>query len=159
MRNGKKIKNRNNRQKRYYSGKKKRHTIKTQVVFDVKSSKIVSVHLGCGSEHDFKLFKRTKLPIHSEIDLAVDSGYTGLHKIHAKSQIPKRRSKKRPLTKEDKRQNRKISSTRVAIENINARIKRFKIISERYRNRRKRFGLRMNLIAGIYNSEIGQKND
>jgi len=33
-------------------------------------------------------------------------------------------------------------------------MKRFKILSDRYRNRRKRFGLRLNLIAGIYNYEL-----
>lgn len=89
----------------------------------------------------------------------VDSGYTGIQKIHAKSQIPKKRSKKKPLAKDDKRHNREISTKRVAIENVNARLKRFKIVSDRYRNHRKRFGLRINLIAGIYNVEIGQRND
>ncbi len=159
MRKGKKTKNRNNRQKRYYSGKKKRHTIKTQIVLDGQTSKIVSVKTGRGREHDFNLFKRTDLPIHQDTEAIVDSGYTGIQKIHAKSQIPKKRSKKRPLTNDDKRRNRAISSQRVTIENVNARIKRFKIISDRYRNHRKRFGLRINLIAGIYNAEIGQKND
>jgi hypothetical protein len=33
-------------------------------------------------------------------------------------------------------------------------VKRFRILSERYRNRRKRFGLRFNLIAGIHNFEL-----
>jgi hypothetical protein len=39
-------------------------------------------------------------------------------------------------------------------ENVIGRLKRFKILSDKYRNRRKRFGLRFNLIAGIYNFEI-----
>ena len=159
VRKGRKTKNRNNRQKRYYSGKKKRHTIKTQIVLDAQTSKIISVQSGRGREHDFKLFKRSSLPIHQDIEAIVDSGYTGIQKIHAKSQIPKKRSKKKPLTKEDKHHNRDISSKRVEIENVNARLKRFNIISDRYRNHRKRFGLRINLIAGIYNAEIGQKND
>ena len=61
---------------------------------------------------------------------------------------------KNPLTKEDKRKNRELSSERVVNENVIGMIKRFKIVSDRYRNRRKRFGLRFNLIAAIYNMEL-----
>ena len=67
---------------------------------------------------------------------------------------PKKRSKKNPLTKEDKKRNKKLASERVLNENVIGMLKRFKIISDRYRNRRKRFGLRFNLIAGIYNWEL-----
>jgi len=69
--------------------------------------------------------------------------------------LPKKRSKKYPLTPEEKQMNRAISRLRVANENIIGALKRFKIIADRYRNRRKRFGLRFNLIAGIYNCGIG----
>ncbi len=68
--------------------------------------------------------------------------------------MPKKRSKKNPLTPQDKMLNRKLSSDRVLNENVIGMIKRFKITSDRYRNRRKRFGLRFNLIAGIYNMEL-----
>jgi hypothetical protein len=61
---------------------------------------------------------------------------------------------KSPLNAEDKAKNRKISSERVTNEHAIGFIKRFKILSERYRNRRKRFGLRFNLIAGICNFEL-----
>ena len=66
----------------------------------------------------------------------------------------KKRSKKRPLTKEDKKHNQKLSRERVINENVIGMLKRFKIIADKYRNRRKRFGLRFNLIAGIYNWEL-----
>jgi hypothetical protein len=58
------------------------------------------------------------------------------------------------ITKEEKRENRIISRFRVRVENVIGKIKRFHIISHRYRNRRKRFGLRFNLIAAIYNFEL-----
>ena len=53
----------------------------------------------------------------------------------------------------DKVFNRKVSSERVLNEQVIGLIKRFKIVSDRYRNRRKRFGLRFNLICGICNFE------
>jgi len=68
--------------------------------------------------------------------------------------LPKKKTKKNPLTAEEKAQNRKISSERVSNEHAIGFIKRFKILSERYRNRRRRFGLRFNLIAGICNFEL-----
>ena len=83
-----------------------------------------------------------------------DTGYVGIKKIHANSLLPKKRTKKNPLTDEDKALNRTISSERVVNEHAIGFIKRFKILSERYRNRRRRFGLRFNLIAGICNFEL-----
>jgi len=84
----------------------------------------------------------------------VDTGFIGIKKIHENSELPKKKSKKNPLTKEDKLNNQRISSERCLNENVIGAIKKFKIISDRYRNRRKRFGLRFNLIAGIYNFEL-----
>ena len=71
------------------------------------------------------------------------------------SKLPKKRSKHNPLTRLDKIKNKQLASERVDSENVIGMVKRFKIISDRYRNRRKRFGLRFNLIAGIYNYELG----
>ena len=59
-----------------------------------------------------------------------------------------------PLTKEDRKQNQRISSARITIENIIREVKIFRIIAEKYRNRRKRFALRFNLIAAIYNLNL-----
>lgn len=144
---------RKNRQKKYYSGKKKRHTIKQQIVVDASSGKIIATSMAVGKTHDFKIYKNSKNRVHAKTKIQGDSGYQGIQKIHANSEIPKKRSKKNPLSQEDKRKNKEISSRRVIVENVFAFIKKFKIISQRYRNRRKRFGLRFNLICGIFNYE------
>lgn len=68
--------------------------------------------------------------------------------------MPKKKSKKKPLTIEDKKNNKRLSSERAINENIIGLLKRFKIIADRYRNRRKRFGLRFNLLAGLHNFEL-----
>jgi IS5 family transposase len=106
-----------------------------------------------GRRHDFRLFKTSKLHLHPETKAVVDSGYQGLQRAHANTAIPKKRSKKNPLSTTDKAKNRDISSERAACENV-ATIKRFKIIADRFRNRRRRFGLRFFLIAAIYNMEL-----
>jgi hypothetical protein len=84
----------------------------------------------------------------------VDSGFQGIADCHANSLLPKKKSKKHPLTKEDKRNNREISRLRVLNEHVIGYLKRFKILADKYRNRRKRFSLRFNLIAGIYNFQL-----
>ena len=48
-----------------------------------------------------------------------------------------------------------LSSKRITNEHVIGKLKRFNILSYRYRNRRKRFGLRVNLISAIYNFELG----
>lgn len=154
VKNKQRIKNRNNKQKHYYSGKKKRHTIKSQIVVDKKTKEVVCTSFSNGKKHDFRLFKESKIRLRPEIKILTDTGYQGLAKIHANSELPKKKSKKNPLTKEDKKNNRKLSSERVINENVIGSIKRFKIVADRYRNRRKRFGLRFNLIAGIHNLEL-----
>jgi hypothetical protein len=65
-----------------------------------------------------------------------------------------KKTKKKPLSKEDKKKNLQLSSERALNENVIGITKRFKMIYDRYRNRRKRFGLRFNLLAGIYNFEL-----
>ena len=108
-----------------------------------------------GKEHDFKLFKRSGIRITKETSLLADTGYLGITKLMSTAKIPHKRSKNHSLTKVEKIENREISSQRILCENVIGKVKIFRILSERYRNRRRRFGLRFNLIAGIYNYELG----
>ncbi len=88
----------------------------------------------------------------------VDSGYTGIKKLQSTTLLPKKRSRGKALTRGERQVNRDISSERALNENVIGRLKRFKILSDKYRNRRKRFGLRFNLIAGIQNWELKYDN-
>lgn len=128
--------------------------MKTQVVVDKSSRKIICTAFSAGKCHDFKLFKESETHIHPKIQVETDTGFIGIVKIHLNSILPKKKSKRNPLSKEDKAQNRRIASQRVTNEHAIGFIKRFKILSEKYRNRRKRFGLRFNLLAGICNFEL-----
>jgi len=65
--------------------------------------------------------------------------------------VPKKKTKLNPLSKEDKKENYKFASKRIIIEQINVKIKVFKIKKYPYINRQKRFGLRINLICAIIN--------
>jgi hypothetical protein len=121
---------------------------------DKKSSRVLCTNFCNGKKHDFRLFKDSKVRWTGKIRGIVDSGYTGIKNLQSNVVLPKKRTKKHVLTKDEKLTNRQIASERVLNENVIGRLKRFKILSCKYRNRRKRFGLRFNLIAGIYNREV-----
>ena len=150
----KKTKHRKNKQKHYYSGKKKRHTLKTQLVVNKETKQILALDFCNGKKHDFRLFKESNIRTKQETTVLADTGYIGINQIISNASIPHKRSKNHPLTTEQKRENHELSSKRILCENVIGSVKRFRVISERYRNRRKRFGLRFNLIAGIHNFEL-----
>jgi len=142
------------KQKKYYSGKKKRHTMKTQLII-TKRGRIVDISPPHpGSIHDFAIFKKEPPPPKNS-RLFVDSGYQGIDKIHEESEFPFKATKNKPLDKEEKEYNHALSKIRVKVENILAQIKIFKIMSDRYRNKRKRYGVKFNIIAGIVNMKNG----
>ena len=125
------------------------------MIIDAKSRKIICTAHAEGSKHDFKLYEDSVgSAVSDDIKLRGDSGYQGILRLHKNSETPKKKPKGGELTAEEKAENRRISRERIMIENINAKIKVFKILANKYRNRRRRFGLRMSLICGIINSEL-----
>ncbi len=118
---------------------------------DKATTQIICTDLSNGKRHDVRVFKESDVKFKPTTEVLTDTGYQGLQKLDANSLLPKKKTKKQPLSKQEKKANNELASQRVVNENVIGRLKRFKIISDRYRNRRKRFGLRFNLIAGIYN--------
>ncbi|CAN5433620.1 hypothetical protein BH10ACI1_BH10ACI1_08250 [soil metagenome] len=131
--------------------------MKSQLIICEESEEVIATFFGKGRMHDAKIYERSKVKLSKEIEIKADSGYQGLQKKHAKVLIPQKKSKLRKLTKEEKRANRELARKRVKVENVIRRLKIFRILAERYRNRRKRLGLRFNLISGIYNYELKAK--
>ena len=122
-----------------------------------KAREIIATYFGKGKTHDLKLYEKSRVRLSKEVEIKADSGYQGLQKKHAKVLIPKKNSKLQKLTKEEKRANRELAKKRIKVENVIRRLKIFRILAERYRHRRKRLGLRFNLLSGIYNFELKAK--
>ena len=141
-------------QKSYYSGKKKRHTIKTEIRI-TRQGRITHISKPRpGSIHDFNLHKQEP-PLPSNSRAYADSGYQGLDKIHQTTELPYKSTKTKPLNKEEKEYNHALSRIRIVVENIIGDIKTFKILADRYRNKRKRYGVKFNIIVGIVNLKNG----
>ena len=141
-------------QKAFYSGKQEEHTLKTQVIIEQKTLKVICLAHGKGKIHDFRLLKTSGVKFGELLKVIADKGYQGITKIHELSETPIKKPRGGKLTPEQKKYNRKLNKLRVVVEHVHRRLKIFKILSYRYRNRHRRFGLRANLIAGIYNYEL-----
>jgi len=120
----------------------------------LNTEQILATDFCLGSQHDFQLFKESRTAISSQTSALADAGYQGIASYHANSQTPVKKTKLHPLNAKQKAHNQALSKVRILIENIIRKLKIFRILSERYRNRRKRFGLRFNLMAAIYNFEL-----
>ena len=87
----------------------------------------------------------------SLIEILADKGYQGIKRIHSLSYTPFKKQKKKPLSYREKEYNQQLAKRRIYIEHVIRCLKIFRILAYPYRNRRRRFGLRFNLIAGLYN--------
>jgi hypothetical protein len=134
------------KQRRCYSGKKKRHTLRTQLVVDQRTKQITCTAHGRGREHNVKLLNRSQTRLTARPMLLGDRGYQGVQKLHANSTTPRKKPPRHVLVKADRQANHPLARQRV-ISSLNI----FHILADRYRNRRKRFRRRVNLIFGFYN--------
>ena len=125
------------------------------VFADGKTKCVLAVAQHMGSTHDFALFKESFRGASNKIQFLADSGFQGILKFHMNSITPIKSSKNHKLTIDEKRFNHELSKKRICVEHVFAWIKRFKILAYRYRNKRQRHGIRIALICGIYNVELG----
>lgn len=143
-----------------YSGKKKRHTRK-QIVMGTPSGIIVDQSPSTGGRpHDFKVFKQDHAArsICEEfkdyrVTLYGDSGFDGMKAmgLPVTVRLNEKARRNHPLTREQKKLNRLRSSTRIRVEHIFSRRKKYGIASDIYRNRDEDYDQTMNIVAGLVN--------
>ncbi|MBW3622026.1 MAG: transposase [Armatimonadetes bacterium] len=136
----------NGEQKRFYSGKKKRHTIKHQLVVD-RRGKVLSVSPAHpGKVHDKKVYDRSRVLSPPGTSRKGDLGYLGTSLL-----IPHKKPKGGSLTEEQKQENRQHASERIGVEHAIGKMKVFKIVSERFRNPLGSHTAIFKNVAGLYN--------
>jgi hypothetical protein len=146
------------KQRRSYSGKKKRHTIKHQIIVVRKKKKrgrkkrkrkvrIVAVsEAATGKVHDKKIYDESKTHLPQEATGYGDSGYQGTN-----LKVPKKKPPKGTLSARDKKRNRRIARKRVVVEHGIGKMKIWRIASDRYRNPLRRHTVMMKNVAGLHN--------
>lgn len=140
----------------YYSGKKKRHTVKNQIIIHPHTKRILGISKTIeGKRHDKQLCEDDALILRAPPGARglADLGYQGLGDLssHFKVILPYKKPYRGELTKGQKETNRVISSVRVRVEHVIGALKHFDILSERYRGRLSSVDLPFRNIAAIYN--------
>jgi hypothetical protein len=145
-------------QRAYYSGKKRRHTIKTQVVVVRKrkppgpGARPRRVRIAAVSEsfpgkvHDKRVYDETRVAGPSGAARAGDTGYVG-----TALETPTKKPPGGELTARQKAGNRRLSRRRIVAEHGIGKMKVWRIAAERYRNPRRRHTLIIKNIAGLHN--------
>ena len=141
-------------QRAHYSGKRKRHTLKTEYVVTAQG-RIASVSDSHpGSRHDLTI-RREGAQMPRSARVYADSAYQGYEREHAAVELPYKKRKGGDLSADEKEYNRGLSSFRVAIEHRIGRTKRFRIVAERFRNPRHTHHTKTSIIAGLVNIDAG----
>ena len=146
------------KQRDYYSGKKRHHTLKTEV--RIKDDGEICYVSKChgGRTHDFKLHKQSE-PLPRGVRIYADAGYQGLRKLCKSAATPYKKRRKRPLTERQKQYNYILRKLRIKVEHTFAKVKKFRILSDKYRNKLVGHNLKFNVIAGLVNMNNGFYND
>ena len=142
-------------QKKYYSGKKGKHTLGTQFIVGAEG-RIFSVSASYpGSVHDFRIYKEQKgRDRFHGIPKKADGGYQGIAAYDRLAEIPFKKTRNGELTAEQKAYNRNLSKKRIKVEHVIREVKVFKIMSETYRNRLDGHNIKKNIISGIVNMKV-----
>ena len=150
------------KRKTHYSGKKKRHTVKTQLTVNSNGSILHKTrHARGGRRHDYDIFKQRHPKLPDGVKPHADLGYDGIQKDFPKlgAVIPfKRRGgrnkKGRKLSPKKRLFNKELSKARVVVEHTISRLKKFNIMGQEFRNRLRNYDLMTDIVSGLVNLRI-----
>lgn len=145
------------KQNKTYSGKKKINGKKNVVLTDIKKRILVLTQTKSARRHDKRLADKQNLfqSIPESVAVWVDTGFQGIQKQHLNTLIPKKNTKKNPLTESDKLENRLISSFRVLVEHAIGGMKRYNSLNHPYRNKIAFMDDKLAIIsAGLWNYHL-----
>jgi hypothetical protein len=144
------------KQREYYSGKKKKHTLKNNLVVHPESRRVCYLSPTVpGKKHDKKLADETQMTFPMNAIVEQDTGYQGYEPERVIILQPKKKPKGKELSTSDKFINKVISSARILVENIIAGVKRCHIVKNVFRNKKGGFAdLVMAIACGLHNLRV-----
>jgi hypothetical protein len=144
------------KRKAYYSGKKKRHTVKTQLM--VNNHGIIIHKLGYkkGRRHDYDIYKENHPGTPKKVVNVFDLEYLGVETdfLEQLSSIPNRKKRNLELSQEEKEYNMNHSKKRIVIEHTICRLKKYRIMSQIFRNRLRKYDRISDIVTGLVNYRI-----
>lgn len=106
-----------------------------KVLVDQKTQEIICVAVREGKVDDFRIWKESQIGIEKKTELLADKGYQGIKNIHSHSRTPIKKTKKKTLSKDQKKFNKRLAKERIIVEHVHRRLKIFRILSSRYKPR------------------------
>jgi hypothetical protein len=145
-----------NKRKMYYSGKKKRHTVKNQLMVNNRGHILHKVGYKNGRKHDYDIYKNNYPVIPKEVVNVVDLGYLGIETDFPEqlSSIPNRKKRNLERSREEKEHNKNHSKKRIVIEHTICRLKKYRIMSDIFRNKLRKYNKVSDIVAGLVNYRI-----
>lgn len=139
----------------FYSGKKKRHCIKNNVLVN-QQAKIILLTPTCeGKKHDKKIADETELALPDGSRLCQDTGFQGFGLPNVTMIQPKKKPRGKELTVEEKENNRQISRLRIRVEHAIGGVKRYRMVKDQLRIRKDDFRDRvMETCCGLHNFRL-----
>lgn len=139
-----------------YSGKKKRHTVKNNVVTEKRTKKVRGLSITSeGKKHDKKLADEQSIPFPKGSKVWKDTGFQGYEPEGIIPYQPMKKPKGKALTAEQKQKNKELSKARIGVEHSIGGIKVFGIVREIYRNLCEGFDdLVMETACGLHNLRL-----
>jgi DDE superfamily endonuclease len=146
----------NKRKNVLYSGKKKRHTVKTQLMVNNHGIIIHKTDHKKGRRHDYDIYKKNHPLIPKQVVSVFDLGYLGVEKDFPQqlSTLPYRKKRNLDLSEEEKEYNKNHSKKRIVIEHTICRLKKYRILSDIFRNRLRKYNRISDIVAGLVNYRI-----
>ena len=147
-------------QRRWYSGKRKRHTLKTQLSITRQSGRILHISSTVpGRVHDYALLKRTRLDerLPPKTRLTLDRGYDGAMTDYPTPAIAlpvKRRGNHQVLTRSERAFNRLQARQRIIVEHVPSCVKKYQLLAQVYRHRIADYNHRFRNIAALTNFRL-----
>ena len=148
----------NKKRKRiYYSGKKKKHTVKNLYTANQNGLIIYKTkHRQTGRKHDYNVYKKNHPELPKDVVTMFDLGFLGVKDDYPeqKSSLPFKKEKDCELTVQQKEYNREHSRRRIAIEHVICRIKKYRIMNDMFRNRLRKYDKASDIVSGLVNYRI-----
>jgi hypothetical protein len=145
-----------NRRKMFYSGKKKKHAIKTQLLVNNQDLIIHETGYKKGRRHDYDIYKKNHPETPNQVVNVFDLGYLGVEKDFPKqlSSLPNRKKRNMNLSEEEREYNKNSSKKRIVIEHAICRLKKYRILADVFRNRLRKYNQVSDIVSGLVNYRI-----
>jgi len=144
----------NDEQKDHYSGKKKQHTLKKQIIVTPYGEIIHVSKTEPDSKSDKKIFDESDPGDMEEEDAFMgDKGYQGIQHDHY-TILPDKKPKGKELEPEKKARNKRISSVRIVVEHTFGKVKNYQAVSQKFRHPRDKHDAIFAVVAGLVKRQI-----